>query len=136
MKTKIVAASLLMALVLSLVAACQPVRPVTQEAGMAGEAHSHEMPAVSADGETSLMDNLGSHVHPISTDNEMAQKYFNQGLILAFGFNHELAIASFKEALKHDPECAICYWGIAWALGPNIPICRWTMPSCQMLGRL
>ena len=40
--------------------------------------------------------------------------------MLAYGFNHELAIQSFQEALKHDPACAMCYWGIAWALGPNI----------------
>jgi hypothetical protein len=41
-------------------------------------------------------------------------------LILAYGFNHELAIQSFKDALKLDPACAMCYWGITYALGPNI----------------
>jgi hypothetical protein len=69
---------------------------------------------------TPLLGNLGDHHHPITTDSELAQRYFNQGLILAYGFNHQLAIQSFKDALKLDPECAMCYWGIAYALGPNI----------------
>lgn len=142
MKNKIAVIGSLLAVGLVGFVACQPVAvepmateatPVAaqevalhegeaHEAGHAhdeGGAHSHDAPAL-ADGEVPLMDNLGSHTRPISTDSEMAQSYFNQGLILAYGFNHELAVASFKEALKHDPECAMCYWGIAWALGPNI----------------
>ena len=67
-----------------------------------------------------LLGNLGDHHHPITTNSELAQRYFNQGLMLAYGFNHELAIQSFQDALKLDPECAMCYWGIAYALGPNI----------------
>ena len=82
------------------------------------EAHSSEQ-AMTGD-ELILMDNLGDHHHAITTDNEMTQKYFDQGLILSYAFNHELAVASFKEALKYDANCAMCYWGIAWALGPNI----------------
>ncbi|MEZ4864350.1 MAG: hypothetical protein R3C14_23760 [Caldilineaceae bacterium] len=50
----------------------------------------------------------------------MAQTYFDEGLILTFGFNHAEAIRSYKDALKLDPNCAMCYWGIAYALGPNI----------------
>jgi tetratricopeptide (TPR) repeat protein len=64
--------------------------------------------------------NLGNHRHPISTQNPLAQRYFNQGLILAYGFNHAEAIRSFQEAARLDPNCAMCYWGIALALGPNI----------------
>ncbi len=90
----------------------------THEAGE--EAHAHDTDAEMVEGTVPLMDNLGSHHRTISTDNEMAQAYFDQGLILSYAFNHELAVASFKEALTHDPECAMCYWGIAWALGPNI----------------
>jgi len=70
--------------------------------------------------QTPLLDNLGDFHRTITTDSEEAQAYFDQGLVLAYGFNHELAIQSFQEALTHDPECAMCYWGIAWALGPNI----------------
>ncbi|MES1022105.1 hypothetical protein ABN584_04265 [Gloeocapsa sp. BRSZ] len=64
--------------------------------------------------------NLGSHHHPISTKNPLTQRYFNQGLILAYGFNHAEAERSFREAARLDPDCAMCYWGIALVLGPNI----------------
>jgi tetratricopeptide (TPR) repeat protein len=50
----------------------------------------------------------------------LAQRYFDQGLILTYGFNHDEAISSFREAARLDPRCAICYWGVAFALGPNI----------------
>lgn len=69
---------------------------------------------------TPLLGNLGDYHRSITTASEEAQAYFDQGLVLAYGFNHELAIKSFQEALTHDPACAMCYWGIAWALGPNI----------------
>lgn len=67
-----------------------------------------------------LMPNLGKHHYPISTTNPSAQHYFNQGLILAFGFNHAEAAQSFQQAYKLDPNCALCYWGEALVLGPNI----------------
>jgi len=67
-----------------------------------------------------LLDNLGDHTHPIQTSNPRTQRYFDQGLILTFGFNHEAAVRSFEEAGRLDPGCAMCFWGIALALGPNI----------------
>ena len=67
-----------------------------------------------------LLENLGSQRHPIQTSSPLAQRYFDQAMILTFGFNHEAAIRSFQEAARLDPECAICRWGIALALGPNI----------------
>jgi tetratricopeptide (TPR) repeat protein len=70
--------------------------------------------------ETPLYDNLGTLHHTITTESELAQKYFNQGLRLTYAFNHDEAIKSFKQGLKHDSTCAMCYWGIAHALGPNI----------------
>ena len=57
--------------------------------------------------------------YPISTNSELCQKYFNQGLVLAYGFNHAESARSFREAAKQDPNCAICHWGVAWVLGPN-----------------
>jgi len=66
-----------------------------------------------------LFDNLGNHSFPISTENELVQKYFDQGLILAYGFNHAEAARSFYYAAKLDPECAMAYWGYAYVLGPN-----------------
>lgn len=66
-----------------------------------------------------LFEGLGNLSYKISTDNELAQKYFNQGLILAYGFNHAEAARSFYYATKLDPECAMCYWAYAYVLGPN-----------------
>lgn len=67
-----------------------------------------------------LFDNLGTHTHKISTSSPEAQAYFNQGYRYLFNFNHAAAISSFKEALKRDANCAMCWWGIAFAYGPNI----------------
>ena len=50
----------------------------------------------------------------------MAQRYFDQGLRLAYGFNHAEAERAFRTARKHDPACAMCSWGEALVLGPNI----------------
>ncbi len=67
-----------------------------------------------------LFDGLGNHQHPITTTSKLAQRYFDQGLTLCFGFNHKEAIRSFRGALKHDPDCAMAYWGIAYASGPHV----------------
>ena len=67
-----------------------------------------------------LFDNLGTLHHPISSKAAEAQKYFDQGMRLVFAFNHGEAIRAFKEAQNVDPNCAICYWGEALALGPHV----------------
>lgn len=67
-----------------------------------------------------LFHDLGDHHRAVSTDSELAQRYFDQGLILAYAFNHAEAVRSFREASRIDPECAMCFWGEALALGPNI----------------
>ncbi|MCR9279457.1 MAG: hypothetical protein NXH85_15985 [Pseudomonadaceae bacterium] len=67
-----------------------------------------------------LLDGIGNLHFPISTQVPLTQAYFNQGLTLAFGFNHAEAVRSFSEAARRDPTCGICYWGVALALGPNI----------------
>ncbi|TRX47143.1 hypothetical protein FNH22_30455 [Fulvivirga sp. M361] len=66
-----------------------------------------------------LLEGLGSHTITITTDSEIAQMFFNQGLILAYGFNHDEALRSFEEVVRQDPRCAMGYWGIAYVLGPN-----------------
>jgi tetratricopeptide (TPR) repeat protein len=63
---------------------------------------------------------LGDHHHAISTKVDGAQKFFDQGVRLLFGFNHAEAIRSFREAARLDPNCAMCWWGVAFALGTNI----------------
>jgi len=70
--------------------------------------------------DTPIFDNLGSLHHPITTTVPLAQQYFDQGLRLAYAFNHEEAINSFEQAVKLDPQAAMAYWGIGLALGPNI----------------
>ena len=67
-----------------------------------------------------LFDNLGDLHHEITTSSPLAQRYFDQGLTLTYGFNHAEAIRSFRAAAHYDPDCAMCYWGVAYALGPNI----------------
>jgi tetratricopeptide (TPR) repeat protein len=67
-----------------------------------------------------LYDGLGKVHFPITTANPLAQRYFDQGLGFAYGFNHAAAIAAFREAQRLDPTCALCFWGEALAHGPNI----------------
>ena len=67
-----------------------------------------------------LQDNLGTHHVAISSRNERAQAYFDQGMRLVYAFNHEEGIRAFQEARRIDPACAICAWGEALAHGPNI----------------
>src|SRR5688572_32163828 len=67
-----------------------------------------------------LFDNLGTHHRAVSTKNELAQKYFDQGLRLTYGFNHDEAERAFREAARLDPDLAMAWWGVANALGPNI----------------
>ncbi len=66
-----------------------------------------------------LLDGLDVLHYPITTSNPEVQKYFDQGLVLSYGFNHAEAARSFYYATKLDPDCAMCYWGYALVLGPN-----------------
>jgi len=63
---------------------------------------------------------LGKIHIPLTTQSEDAQKYFDQGLALSFAFNHRPADRSFVEATVRDPNCALCYWGSALVIGPNV----------------
>jgi tetratricopeptide (TPR) repeat protein len=67
-----------------------------------------------------LYDDLGDYGRPVTTASDEAQAYFNQGLRLQYAFNHPEAIRSYERALEADPGCAMCWWGIALAAGPNI----------------
>jgi pimeloyl-ACP methyl ester carboxylesterase/Flp pilus assembly protein TadD len=66
-----------------------------------------------------LASGLGDIHHPVSTTNPEAQKFFDQGLAYIYGFNHEEAVRSFKQATQLDPQLAMAYWGIALSLGSN-----------------
>jgi tetratricopeptide (TPR) repeat protein len=80
--------------------------------------HSHEHGSAPA-ASVPLYDNLGEWSHSITTANPQAQKYFDQGLRLCYGFNHEEATRAFREAARLDPQCAMAWWGVAIAAGPN-----------------
>ncbi|MEO5998877.1 MAG: hypothetical protein ABIN89_19050 [Chitinophagaceae bacterium] len=60
----------------------------------------------------------GKHKYAISTKNDSTQFYFNQGLNFYYGYHFREALASFKEAARLDPACAMTYWGQALAMGP------------------
>ncbi len=67
-----------------------------------------------------LFDTLGTVSFAVSTASPEAQRYFNQGLRLAYAFNHAEALRAFRAAQRLDPGCAMAYWGEALVLGPNI----------------
>ena len=62
---------------------------------------------------------LGRYGRKVTTSSPDAQVWFDRGLNWLFGFNHGEAIKCFQKALKHDPECAMAYWGVSYASGPN-----------------
>ena len=66
-----------------------------------------------------LMPGLGDVHHPVSTKNREAQQFFDQGLKLVYGFNHDEARRSFQRAAGLDPKLAMAWWGVALTLGPN-----------------
>jgi len=66
-----------------------------------------------------LMPGLGDVHHPVSTKNKQAQQFFDQGLKLIYGFNHDEARLAFERAAQLDPQLAMAWWGVALTLGPN-----------------
>ncbi|MBW4577593.1 MAG: hypothetical protein KME08_20355 [Aphanothece sp. CMT-3BRIN-NPC111] len=93
---------------------------VTSNQAIAHQPSAHHAMHPSEEGKVPLFENLGNHQHPISTKSRLTQRYFDQGLTLTYGFNHAAAARLFKEAAKQDTNCAMCYWGLAYVLGPNI----------------
>lgn len=78
--------------------------------------HQHPAPAPKP---AVLLPGMGDVHHPVSTANQEAQRFFNQGLASIYAFNHEEAVNSFKRAAELDPQLAMAYWGVALALGSN-----------------
>ena len=72
------------------------------------------------EGMAPLLEGIGEVSFPITSSSAEAQAYFNQALTFSFGFNHAEAARSFGEAARLDPECGICWWGVALVRGPNI----------------
>src|SRR4030095_13394422 len=88
---------------------------ITLGGAYAQHAHHAEQTAKPAE----LLDALGKHGPPIRTGSPLAQKYFDQGLALIYGFNHDEAARLFARAAELDPKSPMPHWGIALALGPN-----------------
>ena len=66
-----------------------------------------------------LFEGLGSRHRAVTTSSPEAQRYFDQGVALMWGFNHDEATRSFAKATELDPHCAACYWGVSLTVGPN-----------------
>jgi tetratricopeptide (TPR) repeat protein len=71
-------------------------------------------------GEVVLLEGIGSYSRPATTSSPEAKAYFDQGLVMYFGFNHEAAVDAFARAAEIDPDFALAHWGVAASLGPNI----------------
>lgn len=85
-----------------------------------GPSPQAEAPPASTATGTRLFDNFGELHRDIGSKVPAAQQFFDQGLRMAYGFNHQAAGRAFAEAARLDPACAICVWGQALVLGPNI----------------
>jgi len=72
-----------------------------------------------ADTPPPLFDDLGTYHQKITTSSPSAQAYFDQGLRLVYAFNYYEAQRAFREATRLDPDCAMCYWGVALTFGSN-----------------
>jgi tetratricopeptide (TPR) repeat protein len=69
--------------------------------------------------EAPVLKNIGDYQVKVTTNSEYSQLFFNQGVIMANGFNHAEAERSFRESIRQDSTFAMGYWGIAYVLGPN-----------------
>jgi hypothetical protein len=87
---------------------------------LAAQHYEHPLPADFSEPIQLFTTGLGTFSRPISSKNAEAQAYFTQGFQLMYGFAKVEAGRSFREAQKRDPDCAICYWGEAWAWGPYV----------------
>jgi tetratricopeptide (TPR) repeat protein len=67
-----------------------------------------------------LLSGLGEYRMETGSPEPLAQRYFDQGLAMAFGFNAAESARAFRAATRADPACALCWWGLAWSLGPSI----------------
>ncbi len=85
-----------------------------------GGGDGREQVGMAAAGTVPLYDDLGDHHRAIISSSDDIQAFFDQGLRLQYAFNHAEAIRSYEHALELDPGCAMCWWGLALAAGPNI----------------
>src|SRR5687768_15906446 len=96
-----------------------PVASRAQHGPHGPENGSHTPPNAQGQIAPRLQD-LGKHTFPVTTRQRQAQLFFNQGINLAYGFNHAEAARAYREVARLDPRSAMAYWGQALVLGPNI----------------
>jgi tetratricopeptide (TPR) repeat protein len=77
-------------------------------------------PAVAAPIGATLLEGLGDYSFPVTSSHPEVQRWFDQGLILTYGFNHDAAERTYLKATELDPDCAMCWWGAALVLGPHV----------------
>src|SRR5688572_1567023 len=103
---------------------CAPAATIAAQESRRPEAgathHRHHEHGSSPGAAVALLSGLGTWHHAVSTPVPRAQRFFDQGLRLAYAFNHDEAERSFAEAARLDSTCAMCWWGVAYAVGPNI----------------
>ncbi|HLF09594.1 MAG TPA: hypothetical protein VJA26_00130, partial [Gammaproteobacteria bacterium] len=113
------------ALAMLVLAACSKQEPPTNRTAPGSDADpagTETVETLVARAGAPLFEGMGEYHRSITTSDAGAQRYFNQGMVLAFGFNHAEAIRSFRAAQRLDDQCAMCYWGEALATGPNINV--------------
>jgi len=77
-------------------------------------------PAVAAPIGATLLEGLGDYSFPVTSSHPEVQRWFDQGLMLTYGFNHDAAERTYLKATELDPDCAMCWWGAALVLGPHV----------------
>jgi tetratricopeptide (TPR) repeat protein len=105
---------------LAMAQAESPNKPAKTEVGPFSKAIPDAESIAKADANPVLVNNLGTLHYAITTSVPLSQQFFNQGLRLTYAFNHGEALRAFRKARTLDPDCAMCYWGEALVLGPNI----------------
>lgn len=103
---------------LRLMAGCALLVPSLDDTLLAQQEAGAEIPAQSPS--ASLYAGFDGHKRSVTTESAEANQWFNQGIQLLYGFNHDEAIRSFEKAAELDPSCAMAWWGAAYARGLHI----------------
>jgi len=93
--------------------------PLALAIGCAAAPTAPDRPAYGTGGTPRIFEGMGPHARRVTTTSAEAQAYFDQGLAWAYSFNHDEAVRSFTRAAELDPRCAMAWWGVSYAQGPN-----------------